>query len=214
MDRPPISNREWQKVAPIAVILGARLHPDGTASAALLRRVSFGCHLHQRGNVGKILMTGGATPSGRTEAAEMAAQARRLGIPETDLITESQARTTRENALYTCHLLLHDHRHWSYDHPQTSRTEQRSPPKQNALKPIVVVTDLYHLPRAWLAFRIIGRHSGFKFRFLPCRPPPDSLRRPGYWRSALREIPAFAADLVRCWLVRPPRPSPTPPETH
>lgn len=196
MDRPPISNREWRKVARTAVILGARLQSDGTGSPALYRRVLFGCGLYQRGEVDHVLMTGGPTGQNQTEAEWMARQAHSLGIPPAAVMVESLALNTRDNARHTCALLL--------ERQKTKTKDLRLSSRQGQL--LVVVTDLYHLPRAWLAFRIIGRHSGLRFRFQPCPAPGGVLRQTGYWRAALREIPAFAADLFRCWLVRPPHP--------
>lgn len=196
MDRPLISNREWRKVARTAVILGARLRPDGTPSPALQRRVLFGCDLYHRGEVGRVLMSGGPTAQNQTEAEWMAGQAQTLGLPVDAVIVESRALNTRENARYSCALLL-----------QQQEINPKDVDPANQPPTCVVITDLYHLPRAWLAFRIIGRHSGLRFRFLPCPAPDGLLRRPGYWRAALREIPAYAVDLFRCWLVPPPHPT-------
>lgn len=196
MDRPLISNREWRKVARTAVILGARLRPDGMPSPALQRRVLFGCDLYHRGEVDQVLMTGGPTARNQTEAHWMAGQAYTLGVPVDAVLIESLALNTRENAWHSYALLLQQ---------QEIKSKDLDPANQPPA--FVVITDLYHLPRAWLAFRIIGRHSGLRFRLLPCPAPGTLLCSPGYWRAILREIPACAVDLFRCWLVPPPRPS-------
>lgn len=209
MDRPVISNGEWENNRPTAVILGARLYPDGSLSAAMRRRVDFACHLYHRGVVSRLLMTGGPTSAVCTEAERMAAHAREQGLPDKHLLIESQAMTTRDNARLACNLLLQARIPKTKDiTEQTDHSGQDSTPPPSSPQTVLIVTDLYHAPRAWLVFRIIGRHSGLRFQIRPCLPPAATIRRAGYWAATLREIPAIALDMLRSWSVPTPRPTP------
>lgn len=81
-----------------AVVLGARVRPDGAASPALIDRVAVGVALLREGKAQRLLLSGGS-PDGRpTEAAIMARLARELGAPEDSLALETASRSTFENA--------------------------------------------------------------------------------------------------------------------
>lgn len=190
MDRLPITNPDWVTYHSTAVIPGAKIAADGTPSPALVRRVEFGCSLYHRGVVQRLLLSGGAVGSPLAEAEWMYCHARTSGVPAAALVVESQARTTRDNARLSCQSLL----------------AANLPPG-----PVLVISDLYHLPRCWMVFRVIGRRSGLQFRFRACPPPRHAWRSRGYWKACLRELPALVVDSWRCWRVRPPRPADLPP---
>jgi len=81
-----------------AVVLGARVHPDGTPSPALIDRVAVGVGLLREGRAHRLLLSGGS-PDGRpTEAATMARLARELGATDAQLALETTSRSTFENA--------------------------------------------------------------------------------------------------------------------
>lgn len=82
-----------------AVVLGARVHPDGTPSPALVDRVRVGVALLKEGRAQRLVLSGGS-PDGRpTEASVMARLAGELGAPGDLLVLESQSQSTFENAL-------------------------------------------------------------------------------------------------------------------
>lgn len=82
-----------------AVILGARVHPDGTPSPALVDRVRVGVALLKEGRAQRLVLSGGS-PDGRpTEASIMARLARELGAAAELLVLEAQSQSTYENAL-------------------------------------------------------------------------------------------------------------------
>ena len=81
-----------------AVILGARVHPDGTPSPALVDRVRRGVELVQRGQARRLLLSGGTPDTRPTEAAAMATLALSLGARPEHLALEPQSRSTFENA--------------------------------------------------------------------------------------------------------------------
>lgn len=172
-------------LAKTVVVLGARIHDDGTLSPALLRRLQRLALLWQRDRghpaaIGTIVLSGGR-PKGHpldvTEAGVMAEWLVAAGIPRQVMVLEDAARTTRENALYS---LI-----WA---------------RRCGVRKLYVLTDCAHLPRAMLLFLIIGRGWGIAVRGVAAPLPVSwsSLRAVG------RECLAIAADAIRAWrVVRP-----------
>ena len=74
--------------ADVALVLGARVHPDGTPSPFLYERVATGVGLYKRGLVDRIIMSGdGNDSSGLGEPKIMRQIAEGLGVPA-DAIVE------------------------------------------------------------------------------------------------------------------------------
>jgi uncharacterized SAM-binding protein YcdF (DUF218 family) len=70
------------------------------------RPVEKAVSLYREGRAGRLVLTGGHNPSiGAVEAIEMWCKARELGVPDSDLLVESQATNTREN-IANAHALL------------------------------------------------------------------------------------------------------------
>lgn len=114
----------------VAIVLGARLRPDGSPSPALVRRVCHGVELMLAGRAGALLMTGG----GRLpEAHVMRALALASGVPAELVHVEERASNTIENALFSAPLI----------HAAGWRR-------------LLVVTDSFHRPRAAYIFRRFG----------------------------------------------------------
>lgn len=88
-----------------AVVLGARVHPDGTLSPALVDRVRVAVALLKSGRAERLLFSGGSPDSRPTEAGEMARLALELGARQDQLATETQSRSTFENAVRSVELL-------------------------------------------------------------------------------------------------------------
>ncbi len=112
----------------VAIVLGALVHPDGTPSAAMRRRVGHAVALHRAGQARYILLSGGGSPP---EAEAMEARALAAGVDRSRLLLETRSRNTVENALFSLALLDPGRR-------------------------VVVVTDSWHLPRALHVFRRLG----------------------------------------------------------
>lgn len=88
-----------------AVVLGARVHVDGSPSPALIDRVRVGVALLKEGRAQRLVLSGGS-PDGRpTEASVMKRLALELGAPEESLVLETKSRSTFENAAFTVPLL-------------------------------------------------------------------------------------------------------------
>lgn len=113
----------------VIVILGCKVHADGTPSIALQRRIEAGAALFQAGLAPEILVTGGSVKGCPNEAKSMSEALGALGVPQTAIRLESKAQNTWDNALF-CAPLIHG--------------------------TAIVVSDDWHLPRALHLFERAG----------------------------------------------------------
>ena len=94
----------WMAVPPqlvssdAIVVLGAAVLPSGILSAESMRRTDHGIELYQRGLAPWLILLGGTSDGGPNEAEVRAKVARMHSIPARAILTESRARTTREEA--------------------------------------------------------------------------------------------------------------------
>lgn len=156
----------------VAIILGARADADGEPSPAMRRRVSHGVSLILNGQARNLLMTGGATSGRVTEARLMCELARSQGIDASRIVLEERARNTIENALYSKAIL--SERNW---------------------RRALVVTDSFHLPRAWYVFRRLG----VSVAMAAVRPATPSRQ---WWLAHGREIAALPWTILRVEALR------------
>jgi uncharacterized SAM-binding protein YcdF (DUF218 family) len=152
---------------PTAIILGAAVWPGGVPSPTLKLRAEHGARLFLEGKVGGIIASGGIGRHPPAEAEVIWEVCTAMGVPADVIQMEDRSTTTARNLALSQPLL---------DDPTG---------------PVVIVTDLYHLPRARLVARRLGmRATG--------SAPPLKGRSP--WRFAkmcLREVPALAWYLIR-----------------
>jgi uncharacterized SAM-binding protein YcdF (DUF218 family) len=87
------------QTADAIVVLGAAVDPDGTLSPESLLRTVRAIALFREGRSVLVAFSGPPNDGGPTEADVRAALARRMGVPSDAVLTESKARTTREEAL-------------------------------------------------------------------------------------------------------------------
>jgi uncharacterized SAM-binding protein YcdF (DUF218 family) len=93
----------WMAVEPrlvpsdAIVVLGATVLPSGILSAESTRRTDHGIELYQQGLAPRLILLGG-TREGGNEAEIRAEVARLHSIPAQAIVTDSRARTTREEA--------------------------------------------------------------------------------------------------------------------
>ncbi len=102
-------------------------------------RAVRGIELYQKGLAPKIIFSGAALDDGPSNAREMAAEARRRGVPERDIIVEEAAQTTLQNAEKT--------------RPIIDRLQAKT---------IYLVTSPYHQRRTLMTFRNVYG-SGYAF---------------------------------------------------
>ncbi len=152
------------------VVLGAAVWSGGRPSPILRGRLSHAVALFQAGAGEYLLFSGGVGKHPPSEAEVMARIARDAGVPSERLVLERNSTNTLENALH-CRAILRAHG-W-----------QR----------ITVVTDDYHLPRALLAFRLLGLHASGS------APPRDGDGVPRWLRTyaILRELVALPWYVLR-----------------
>jgi uncharacterized SAM-binding protein YcdF (DUF218 family) len=119
------------------VVLGAALHPDGTPTPALARRVEHGVSLFGKGRARRLIMVGGygraLPPPPVSEAQAMRALALAAGVPGDRIVTEDVSSRTIENAHYTKRLM-----------------------DANGWRRALLVTDAFHMRRALYTFRRFG----------------------------------------------------------
>lgn len=127
--RDEISDRPAQAPqAQVAIVLGARVQPDGKMSAMLADRVSTGARLYLTGKVDKVLASGDHGTRGYDEVNAMRRGLLDAGVPDRDIFTD----------------------HAGFDTWSSMVRAQKVFGVESAL----VVTQGFHLPRAvWLGKR-------------------------------------------------------------
>ncbi len=154
-------------IADVIVILGASLKKDQTPSDALAHRLDKAGQLYHQGRGKYLLCCGGLSPVGICEAVAMREYL--LGhssppIPSENIITEEQSQSTFENGRYGKAIIFE--RHW-----------QR----------LMIVSDIYHLPRCWLVFYDAQLH----IECVASQLPKHIWGWGNWFKNALKEIPAF-----------------------
>lgn len=111
--------------APVAIVLGAGIEPNGEPSVFLRQRVSVAVRLYRQGTVRALLMSGDHSTADHDEVGVMAAEARRQGVPA-GAIVEDHAGFDTYSSCYRARSV------WG-------------------ISRAVVVSQPFHLPRAvWL----------------------------------------------------------------
>lgn len=113
----------------VIVVLGSPADRDGNPDPSQLARVTEAVHEYERGVAPRILFTGAAVKNQFVEAKVMARSAHALGIPDSAILIEPQARNTIENACFAVRMMQ--------EHDWHSAE---------------VVSSEFHLPRAALIF--------------------------------------------------------------
>lgn len=151
---------------PYAIVLGAAVRAGGTPSPTLRRRAERAAQLWQAGGVAGIVATGAVGRHPPSEAEVIRAVLVGCGVPAEAVLLEDRSRSTLDNLAFARALM---------------------PAGATA----VIVSDVWHLPRARLAARRLG---------LPATAVRASLRgsHPGrVLRASMREAVAFAWYLIR-----------------
>lgn len=82
----------------ILVVLGYPADDSGQPSPILKARLDKAIELYKKGQAEKVILTGAAVDNKYVESDVMADYCRLHGIPEQDILKESDARNTYENA--------------------------------------------------------------------------------------------------------------------
>ena len=154
-------NTDYRRPADAAVVLGAKVFPDGRMSDALADRIRTACGLYQAGLVQRLVLSGGPGQGTVTEAEAMRHFALSHGVPAQDIFVDNQGLNTEATVRDTMPLL----REW-----QAHR--------------ILVVSHFYHLPRIKLAYE----RAGMEVYTVPARQGHFLGKLPFYMA---REVAAF-----------------------
>lgn len=126
-----------------AIVLGAGVNDNGSITHLSRTRVDKALSLYRDGRVKKIIFSGGRTNpnSHNSEAESMYDYATGKGVTKSDIILETHARNTVENAYYT--KLILEANHW----------------RRN-----IVVTNGFHVIRTKYIFsKLFGREYATKY---------------------------------------------------
>lgn len=120
----------------VALVLGARVYPDGRLSMMLEDRVRAGVELYREGRVEKLLMSGDNSESHYDEVTAMRRRAIELGVPSNDVVRDFAGFRTYDSLVRAREL-------WGLDE-------------------MAIVSQRFHLPRALFLARALGmKADGF-----------------------------------------------------
>ncbi len=129
-----LASRPPPRPAGAIVVLGGAMGPNLIEASETSGRVRAGVALWKAGLAPRIHFTGGAAEDGRPGAGDrMLDLAVALGVPRAAASAENRSRSTLQNALFSQPIL-----------------------GPLAEGPVIVVSDGYHLARAWASFRWAG----------------------------------------------------------
>lgn len=85
---------DYRRPGDAILVLGAKVHRDGTPSEALAERVETGVSLYQQGLAPVLVMSGGVGREGHDEAVVMKAMAEKAGVPADAIWVDSLGNNT------------------------------------------------------------------------------------------------------------------------
>jgi SanA protein len=114
----------------VALVLGARVFPDGRLSAMLEDRVVTAVELYKRGVVDKLLMSGDNSSRSYDEVTAMRREAMRLGVPGENVVRDFAGLRTFDSLIRARDIF--------------------------GQRELVIVTQRFHLPRSLYLARSLG----------------------------------------------------------
>lgn len=124
---------ESPRMVDAIVVLGTPATSHGSPTEVMKARVRKTVELYRSGYASRVIFSGSAVRNGYIEAEVMSKLAIELGLPESSVVLETQAKNTLENARFSKRIL--DAHNWSS---------------------AIIVTSPYHTVRAGEAFRDAG----------------------------------------------------------
>ena len=153
--------------APVALVFGALVQPDGTPSPVVHARVRAAVELYRAGKVRKLLVSGDNGRRGYDEPSGMKALAVRMGVPPEDVVCDFAGFRTYDSC-YRARAIF-------------------------GVERAVLVSQRWHLPRAlYLARRLGISSTGLAAE----EGLTDNQVRKQRWREALA-VPAAVLDMAR-----------------
>lgn len=174
----PLNVAEEIRQGEVIVVLGGGIDRGRFLSQQSVRRLLRGAQLYYAGWAPKILFAGGDTAQiGIPEALVFAQEARKLRIPEQDILVEKKAQNTREQVL-----------------------EIKNMAAKNKWQNLLIVTSYIHMKRTLLAFENLG------FKVYPAPADPyekyarNALVRLQVFGQIIREYGALIYYKARGWI--------------
>ncbi len=162
-------------VAPLIVIFGAAVRPDGTPSLTLRRRVEAAAAFGARQRTPWYMPTGAVGRFGPSEACVMAGLLEELGVPRARILLEETGTSTLSSV----------------------RAVRRMRKAHRLRGRVYAATSFYHLPRCLMLLRLADIAA--RACPPPAFPASHAVAKRWYWR--LREIPASLVDgALMLWL--------------
>lgn len=119
--------------ADVAVVLGNKVEVDGTPSARLQARLDKAIELYKKGFFANIIVSGGVGKEGFDEAGVMRRYLVERGVPESQIVVDSQGNNTYMTAENAARIM-----------------------DSNGWKSALVITQYFHVSRTRLALRRFG----------------------------------------------------------
>ena len=155
--------------APLIVVFGAAVLPDGRPSASLMRRIGYGAQAAQAWPDAPVLCSGGVGRSGPSEASIMAEHLATRCVAPSRLILDEVSADTLQSVLAAARTL-----------------------EALGLRRVVVCSDRYHVPRIRLMLGALGLATAAG----PVLPGRGGSTRRECTRMTLREAVAIPYDLA------------------
>ena len=156
---------------PVAIVFGAGLRRDGTPTTVLQDRVETAAELYAEGKVRKLLMSGDNRYVNYNEPEAMRRYALQLGVPDKDIVLDYAGRRTYDTC-YRARAIF-------------------------GIKEAVLVTQLFHLPRALYTCNMLGVQA------VGVEADRAYYRKITRLIWNVRELPATFAALVELHLTHP-----------
>jgi uncharacterized SAM-binding protein YcdF (DUF218 family) len=165
----PVSNTNRESFDTI-VVLGTPADSDGNPTPELLDRMTEAVHEYQRGVAPRMIVTGAAAHNRFVEADAMARIAEAQGVPASQILEESHALDTIQNACYSARVMTAHGWHSAE-----------------------VISSAPHLPRAALIFSHLSEGK------LEWRVHPAANLTPGYDSNASNLVEILKTARYLAW---------------
>ena len=124
--------------ADVALVLGNKVHPDGTPSDRLKGRLDRAVELFNDGHFSWIIVSGGTGKEGIPEGTAMKEYLINSGIPESAIIVDDDGNDTKSSAAHTAEIM-----------------------KREDMHSVFIISQFYHIPRSKLAMSKYGFDEHF-----------------------------------------------------
>ncbi len=119
--------------ADVALVMGAKVRPDGTPSGRLKARLDTTLSLYEQGLVEQVIVSGGLGWEGYDEALVMKEYLVDRGVPEGQIIIDSQGYDTYQTAYNASEIM-----------------------ERHGMRSVIIITQYFHISRTKYALAHFG----------------------------------------------------------